>query len=90
MINRAHELDLLSSVISVNVSELYQLQNNHDASIETALKIIEIDPNYAGAYEDLGKSYARKGRNSEAIAAAEKAVELTKGAGVTLGSLGYV
>ncbi len=90
MIKRAHELDPLSSVISANVSELYQLQNNYDASIETSLKIIELDPNFGAAYEDLGISYVIKGRNAEAIAAVEKSAELTKRAGVTLGRMGYV
>ena len=90
IIKRAHELDPLSSIISVNLSELYQSQNNHDASIETCLKIIELDPGFPLAYEVLGISYARKGRNAEAIAAEEKSAELSKRAGVSLGSMGYV
>ncbi len=44
MIKRAQELDPLSSIIGVNVSRMYGLQNNHDASIENSLKIIELDP----------------------------------------------
>src|SRR5207249_1281068 len=39
MIKRAQELDPLSSVIAVNVSRMYQLQGDHDASIENSLKI---------------------------------------------------
>ncbi|HJZ10587.1 MAG TPA: tetratricopeptide repeat protein, partial [Acidobacteriota bacterium] len=49
MIKRAQELDPLSSVIGVNVTRMYQLQNNYDASIENSLKIIELDPNFAPA-----------------------------------------
>ena len=90
MIKRAQELDPLSSVISVNVSRLFQLQNNHDASIENSLKLIELDPNFGPAYEYLALSYLKKGRNAEAIAAAEKAADLTKRASITLGDLGYV
>jgi TolB-like protein/tetratricopeptide (TPR) repeat protein len=90
MIKKARELDPLSSVIGVNLVELYQLQNNHAASIEICLKIIELDPNYPGAYEDLGISYAALGRHAEAVTAGEKAVELSKRAGVTLGTMGYV
>ncbi len=89
-IKKARELDPLSSVIGVNVAELYQLQNNHEASIETCLSILELDPNYPGAHEDLGISYVIVGRHAEAIAAVERAVELSKRAGVTLGSMGYV
>ena len=34
LIKRAQELDPLSSVISINISWVYQLQNNHDACVE--------------------------------------------------------
>ncbi|MBA2702443.1 MAG: protein kinase [Blastocatellia bacterium] len=90
MIKRAQELDPLSSLIAVNVSRMYHLQNNYDASIENSLKIIELDPNFAPAYEYLALSYLKLGRNAEAIAAAEKAVDLSKRAGIALGDLGYV
>lgn len=90
MIKRAHELDPLSSVISVNVSIMYQLQNNHEASIENSLKIIELDPNFSPAYEFMALSYLKLGRNGEAIAAMEKAAELANRASVVLGGLGYV
>ncbi|MGH9874290.1 MAG: tetratricopeptide repeat protein [Pyrinomonadaceae bacterium] len=90
MIRRAHEIDPLSSVISVNVSIMYQLQNNHDASIENSLKIIELDPNFEPAYEYMALSYLKLGRNGEAIAAMEKAAELAHRASVVLGGLGYV
>jgi adenylate cyclase len=90
MIKKARELDPLSSVIGINLVELYQLQNDHAASIETCLKIIELDPNYPAAYEDLAISYIAVGRHAEAITAGERAVELAKRAGVTMGSMGYV
>ncbi len=90
MIKRAQELDPLSGVIAVNVSRMYQLQNNHDASIENSLKIIELDPSFGPAYEYLALSYLKRGRNAEAIAAAEKAADLTNRAAITLGDLGYV
>jgi TolB-like protein/Flp pilus assembly protein TadD len=90
MIKRAQELDPLSSVIAVNVSRIYQLQNNDDASIQNSLKIIELDPSFGPAYEYLALSYLRLGKNAEALAAAGKAAELTNRAGITLGDLGYV
>ena len=89
-IARAKELDPLSSVISVNISRMLQLDNNPQASIENSLKIIELDPNFGPAYQYLGLSYLKTGRNADAIAALEKAAELTNRAGVTLGDLGYV
>jgi TolB-like protein/Tfp pilus assembly protein PilF len=90
MIARAHELDPLSSVISVNVSRVDQVRNNHAASIENSLKIIELDPNFGQAYQYLALSYLKQGRNEEAVTAAEKAVELTKRSAITLGDMGYV
>ena len=90
MIKRAHELDPLSSVIGANVSRMYQLQNNYDASIENSLKVIELDPNFAPIYEYLALSYLKLGRNTEAIAAAEKGVDLSNRSGISLGDLGYV
>jgi len=90
MIKRAQELDSLSSVIAVNISRMYQLQNNHDASIQNSLKVIELDPNFAAAYEYLALSYLKGGRNAEAIVAAEKAVDLSNRSAITLGDLGYV
>ena len=67
-IKRAQQLDPLSSVIAVNISRLYQLQNNHEASIENSLRIIELDPNFGPAYEYLALSYLKQGKNAEAIA----------------------
>jgi len=90
MIRRAQELDPLSSVIGVNISRLYQLQNNHAASVENSLKIIELDPNFGPAYEYLALSYLKQGRNAEALTAIEKAVESTNRASITLGDLGYI
>ena len=69
---------------------MYQLQDNDHASIENSLKSIELDPNFGPAYQYLGLSYLRTGRNAEAVAALEKAAELTNRAGITLGDLGYV
>jgi TolB-like protein/Flp pilus assembly protein TadD len=89
MIRRAHDIDPLSSVITVNISELYQFQNNLNASIETTLKVIELDPNYSDAYSTLGLTYLKEGRYPEAIANMERAVDLSNRASFTLVNLGY-
>ena len=90
MIKQANRLDPLSSVIGINISRMYQLQNNHKASIQNSLKILELDPNFAGAYYFLGMSYLKLGRNAEAVSALEKQVQLTNRAALGLGNLGYV
>ncbi len=89
MIKRAHEIDPLSRAISSNVSRMYQWQNDHDASIENSLRTIELDPNHSGAYQYLGVSYLKLGRNAEAIDSFKKAVELSNRNGETLMYLGY-
>jgi len=89
MIKRAKELDPLSSVISINISEMYNWQNDHSASIQNSLKIVELDPNYADAYRSLGISYLKLGRNVEAIENLQKAVELSNRAGYILSDMGY-
>ena len=89
MIKRAQELDPLSIIITLNLSVMYQLQNDHDASIENSRKIIELDPNFSTAYDFLGRSLLAKGRNAEAIANFEKLVELSNRADWVLGDLGY-
>ena len=89
MIRRAHDTDPLSSVINVNISQLYQFQNNPNASIENILKVIELDPNYSDAYSILGLSYLKQGRYPQAIENMEKAVELSNRASFSLVNLGY-
>jgi len=90
MVKKARELDPLSSVIAVNVTRMYQLQNNYEASIENSLKAIELDPNFGPAHQYLGLSYLKLDRNAEASNELEKAVELTNRSAITLGDLGYV
>jgi serine/threonine-protein kinase len=91
MIKKAQELDPLSSVIAVNVARiLLELKDDPAASIESALRIIDLDPNFASAHEYLGLAYLRSGRSAEAISELEKAASLNKRAGITLGDLGHV
>lgn len=88
-IKKAREIDPLSNVIGVNMTRLYQLQNNHDAAIENTLKMIELDPGFSASYEFLGLSYLKLGRNAEALASLEKGVETSNRASVALCNLGY-
>jgi eukaryotic-like serine/threonine-protein kinase len=89
MIRRGHDIDPLSSIIGMNNSAIYQIQNNHKASIENAREIIALDPNFPPAYQYLGLSVLKEGRQAEAIANFEKAVELSNRAGDALLFLGY-
>ena len=89
MIRRARDLDPLSSVIGINISEMYHWQNDHAASIRNSLKLLELDPSYADAYNVLGISYSKLGKHAEAITSLEKGAELSGRAAYALTSLGY-
>lgn len=89
MIQRARELDPMSSIIAVTISWVQLTRNDPKASIENLLKLIELDPNFGFAYDNLGLSYLKIGRNAEAVAALEKAAQLTDRYGYVLGDLGY-
>ena len=65
------------------------MQNDHRASAENSLKLIELDPNFSISYNYLGQSYLKLGRNAEAIENLEKSVALSNRAGMELQNLGY-
>jgi eukaryotic-like serine/threonine-protein kinase len=89
MIQRAREIDPMSSIIASAFAWVQQMRGDHQASVENLLKLIEFDPNFGITYATLGLSYLKTGRNAEAVAALEKAAQLNR-YGVTLGNLGYV
>ena len=88
-IQRAHELDPLSSIIAATVTWVQLTRNDYQGSIENALKLIELDPNFGIAHDNLGLAYLKSGRNAEALASFEKASQLTNRWGFVLGNLGY-
>ncbi len=89
MMKRAKELDPLSSIINSSLSQVYQIQNDHNASVESSRKVIELDPNFSLAYSILGQSYLKQGRDADAVTNLEKAVELSNRDGGSLSDLGY-
>ncbi|MFL6467599.1 MAG: tetratricopeptide repeat protein [Pyrinomonadaceae bacterium] len=90
MIRRAQELDPISSVISINVTRILQIQKKDEEAIRLTLKLIEMDPNFPAAYQYIALSYIRQGKIAEAVASAEKSVEMGNRSGIALGDLGYV
>jgi Flp pilus assembly protein TadD len=87
---RAQQLDPLSSIINANIGNLYVLLNGDlNAAIEEYKKVIELDPNFPRAHEDLGAAYLKLGRGQEAIAELQKAVEASGRGAKELGYLGY-
>jgi tetratricopeptide (TPR) repeat protein len=85
-LKRAQALDPLSLVIAGG-SGRYGKQ--YDLMIENNRKKLELDPNFPGAYAGLGRAYALKGMYREAIAAYQKARDLSGEAPNVLSELGY-
>jgi TolB-like protein/Flp pilus assembly protein TadD len=88
-IKRAQQIDPLSSIISINVGDLYVLKGDVPSAIEEYKKVIEFDPNFARAHGHLGLAYLRQGRQQEALVELQKGAELSGQASELLSYLGY-
>jgi serine/threonine protein kinase/tetratricopeptide (TPR) repeat protein len=89
-IKRAQELDPLSLIIGQSVAQSYLfLEGDSTRALEEAKRVVDLDPNYPRGLEVLGWIYLKQGRNSEAIAALQKAVA-AGGDRRIFSSLGYV
>lgn len=75
---RARALDPVSLPAQTNVAMIFCLAGQPDKAIEESLAALETDPNYASAYEDLGRAYGLKRMHRRAIAAFRKAVTKSK------------
>lgn len=86
--NRARELDPFSLPISAHRGFLLENARRYDEAIEQLRAVIAMDPGHYQAYWFLGHTYAANKQFAEAIAAAQKAVELSERAPGALGMLG--
>jgi DNA-binding winged helix-turn-helix (wHTH) protein/TolB-like protein len=75
-LERALEIEPVSPIILADLAALYDQTNQPDEEIAQALKVIEIDPNFAYGHFYLGLGYERKGMNREASEALAKAMTL--------------
>ena len=72
---------LLSKINKYAASEFFEKANksykngNYDKAIETYKKAIEIRPDYANAYFNMGLSYVKKGNYDKVIEAYKKCIE---------------
>ncbi len=86
--NRARELDPFSLSISAQRGFLLENARRYNEAIEQLRNVIAMDPSHYQAYWFLGHTYAANKQFAEAVAAAEKAVELSDRAPGALGMLG--
>jgi TolB-like protein/Tfp pilus assembly protein PilF len=71
---QAKALDPVSLPVRSNTAMALYYGGQYDEAIEQCLQVLEIDPNFARTYEDLGRVYWEKGMRREAIRAFKKAV----------------
>lgn len=86
-VRRAHNLDPLSLIVAGVGQYIYRDQ--YDLAIENVRKRLELDPEFAEAYFELGRVYERKGMYQNAITQFQKAFDVSGGEPQYLGALGY-
>jgi DNA-binding winged helix-turn-helix (wHTH) protein/TolB-like protein len=86
---RALQDDPLSLIIGSNAGWTFTLAGQHEQSIETLKKAIEMDPTFPRAHFRLGQVYEQKHLYGMAIPELEQAVRLSGGDPYYEGSLGH-
>ena len=89
-INRAVELDPLSLIFINNVAEQQIERGDLEGAAETCRRIIELEPSFWAVHQTLVWLYVKQGNLPEALASAQKAVELSGRSNPSLGQLGHV
>ncbi len=88
-INSAQKLDPLSPTIRVSKAKIHFVNRRYDEAIQACQKALELEPEFASAFSILGQAYAHRGDHAQAIAAAQKYVELSGGTGWAKLELAY-
>lgn len=88
-IKRAEELDPLSVIIGDNLVLAYFLRRDFAAAFAQAGRMIELDPNFPDAHQQLGKVYLEEQRYPEALTEFQKGVDLSGRGSPYLTYLGY-
>jgi DNA-binding winged helix-turn-helix (wHTH) protein/tetratricopeptide (TPR) repeat protein len=78
-IQKAQELDPLSSIIGVDAGEILYAEGHYTAAIEQYKKILEFDPTFAGAHLGLARAYERAGEYRDAMKELQNSSKLDGG-----------
>jgi TolB-like protein/lipoprotein NlpI len=89
-IKRAEQLDPLSLVIINNVAEIHIDRGDLNAASKECQRLNELDPNFWAAHQTHGIVLVKQGRYDEALAEAQKSVQLANRSNASLALLGYV
>ena len=89
-IRRAWELDPLSSIINAEVAYFSVFVGQFDRGVREARSALEADPRAFSSHRVLARAYALQGKESETIAAVDKALQLSGRGSVALSIGGAV
>lgn len=89
-VRKAVDLEPLSTQFRMVLGVVLYQMRRYEEAVEEFERTIEMDPGFFPPHFFLGWwTYPEMGKFEEAFAEAQKAIELTRGASITLGSLGY-
>jgi TolB-like protein/DNA-binding winged helix-turn-helix (wHTH) protein/Flp pilus assembly protein TadD len=88
-IRRAESLDPLSLIISADLADALCVAHRYDEAVQQSEKTLELDPNFAVAYYELGQADVQRHMPSEAIAAFQHAIKLAGHSGAFDSNLAY-
>lgn len=81
--------DPLSPTIWVAKGNIFLVAHRYQEAIDSCKKALELEQNFASAYQVFGQAYAHLGEHAKAIDAAGKYVELSEGTGWSMLELAY-
>ncbi|HUP48112.1 MAG TPA: tetratricopeptide repeat protein [Thermoanaerobaculia bacterium] len=87
---QAQQLDPVSPAAQSNLTSILWLARQHERSLREARKALELAPDMAGGYDDLGRNLEAIGDFAAAEAMFRKAAALTGDSPGSLASLGYL
>jgi TolB-like protein/Flp pilus assembly protein TadD len=84
----AQSLDPVSSIISRDLAQVFHFRREYDRALEQCDHTIEQNPHFSAAYWTLGLVQEQRGELEEAIAAFQRAIELSPPSPRIVGALG--
>jgi len=89
-LERVQELNPLNPFVKIRFGWMYYYLRDFDRAIELFQENVDFDPNNPLGHTGLSEAYSKKGMYDEAIAEAEKVLELEMRSVDAIASLGYI
>src|SRR5262245_4967299 len=89
-IKRAQELEPLSLIFLNNIAEMYVDRGELNEAGALSQRVIDLDPSFWGGHQTMAITLIKQGRLPEALAEAQKSVEVSNRMNAPLALLGHV